>query len=710
VLNKRRRILIAAITLMAAAYAGLSIWQLTRASFSQELDLNLEDSKPYAAIMEAEASIPQPSPIVVCLPCQGPPLAEAGLSALRDISARLTEAGQALGERGWSLRSILTESIPAYQEGQIAFQALDQGAASSEAIRAAIGKMPTLGALFSPDGASWVIYLYPKAPKDLDSLRRLEKLLSGYPDALAAGETWISYVNYGALKRDLSLIVPLTVLFIFLVFLIIERAGFHSLLLCLSVMLPALGTFALYPLFGVRIKTTTLLAPILVITLSTTYVIHVFHHYSAGARDYSSFLKERGTVLFWSGITTLLGYASLILSDFPDLRVNGILIVIGMFLAFFWNLAVLPLFLMERNIRVTKGIFKPSFGKEGNVLSSRRPRGAIAGRIVVLCAYAACVPGIILLKPSMNLRRDLFIPRYGYSKTLAEFSRHYPVSRDICLYVDSGVEGGITDPAFFKGIEAASAAISALPFCGGTQNYAKVVRETGGILGFEGIGESEESIGETLELLPVDPDSPRLYDLGYRTAIIRIGVKDDSLALAREADEGMRKISDIVSESLPGRSVVLAGSLPKIFLVYKAQIASQLYGLIAYFALVFVLVLMRIKSLGKTLLICLGPVLAILSSLGLCGYLGWALSPCLSLAMATLAGVGIDDAFLWHFFRDRPFMRRSALGTALLLVFGLSPLLLSAYSDLMRSACAVIMGFVFSTSYVLKVLPWKQNA
>jgi predicted RND superfamily exporter protein len=695
---------------MAAAYAGLCIWQIARTSFSQDLDLNLDDSKPYAAIMEAEASIPQPSPIVVCLPCQGPPLGESELSALRDITSRLAEAGLALGERGWSLRSILTESIPAYQGGRIAFQPLDQGADSSDAISAAIGKMPTLGALFSPDGASWVIYIYPKAPEDMDALGRLDKLMAGYPAALAAGETWISYVNFSALKRDLCLIIPLTVLFIFLVLLLIERAGPHSFLLCLSVMLPALGTFALYPLFGVQLKTATLLAPILVITLSTTYVIHVFHHYSDGERDYGSFLKERGKVLFWSGITTLLGYASLILSDFPDLRVNGIFIVIGMFLAFFWNLAVLPLFLMERNIRLTKGIFKPSPGNERNILSSRTPRGAMAGRIVVLCAYAACLPGIAFLKPSMNLRKDLFMPRYGYSKTLEEFSRHYPANRDICIYVDSGGEGGITDPAFFKGIEAASAAISALPFCGGTQNYAKVVRETGGILGYGEIEESEESIGETLELLPVDPDSPRLYDLGYRTAIIRIGVKDDSLALAREADEAMRRISDIVSESLPGRSVILAGSLPKILLVYKAQIASQLYGLIAYFALVFVLVLVRIKSLGKTILICLDPVLAILSSLGLCGYLGWALSPCLSLAMATLAGVGIDDAFLWNFFRDRPFMRRSALGTALLLIFGLSPLLLSAYSDLMRSACAVIMGFVFSTSYVLKVLPWKQNA
>jgi predicted RND superfamily exporter protein len=325
-------------------------------------------------------------------------------------------------------------------------------------------------------------------------------------------------------------------------------------------------------------------------------------------------------------------------------------------------------------------------------------------------SIAVCVPGLLLIKPGMNLATGAFMPSFPYSEKLKEFSRRYPAEFDIRLYVDSGREGGIIDPAFFTGLRAAAASIAAFEFSGGVQTYADIVDETGRLLGYGNAAEDERKIGEILEILPVDPASPRLYDLSYRTAILRIQPKPGSLIGFKKSEKAIAQAKAAIERFLPGAAVSVAGSLPLQLLFFKIQVDGQVLSLAIYFAVVFALVLFRLRSLKKAALICAGPLLAILASLGVCGYLGWPFSLCLSLAMAMLAGVGIDDAFIWCFFSHKPSMRRSVLGTALLLAFGLSPLLLSAYSDLMRAVVAGIIGFAFSTSYVLKVLPWKINA
>jgi predicted RND superfamily exporter protein len=710
-MTTRRTILMAVLACAAAVYASFCAFQLTRMTFSISLDSPVANSPAYARMALANTSIPQPDPIVLCMPCDGPLYSEAAINELVRFTETLGLRGEALGARGWTLRSIMTESIPRVEEGSVSFAKLQEAQDRPGAVEAAVRGMPTLRSLFCPSGDAWVVYAYPAAANDIVALRELDKALGAFPSVLAAGGDWIKYQSHLALRRDLLLVLPLSLLLFALFFLIVERAGAHSLLLLAGIILPALGTFALFPLFGQPLKVITILAPILVLSLSTTYVLHVYHHYSEGKKTYRSFFAERGNVLFWSSITTLLGFGSLLFSSLADLRINGAFIICGMFLALFWDLLVLPVCMAERDLKPKKpriDIFGDT-GPAGAKKSKARSWINLA-RIAMLCLYAVCVPGLLLIKPGMNLATGAFMPSFPYSAKLKEFSRRYPAEFDIRLYVDSGREGGIIDPVFYSGLRTAAASIAAFEFSGGVQTYADIVDETGRLLGYGNAGEDERKIGEILEILPVDPDSPRLYDLSYRTAILRIQLKPGSLIGFKESEKAIAQSKAAVERFLPGAAVSVAGSMPLQLLFFKIQIDGQVLSLAIYFAVVFALVLLRLRSLKKAALICAGPLLAILASLGICGYLGWPFSLCLSLAMAMLAGVGIDDAFIWCFFSHKPSMRRSVLGTALLLAFGLSPLLLSAYSDLMRAVVAVIIGFAFSTSYVLKVLPWKKSA
>jgi len=136
---------------------------------------------------------------------------------------------------------------------------------------------------------------------------------------------------------------------------------------------------------------------------------------------------------------------------------------------------------------------------------------------------------------------------------------------------------------------------------------------------------------------------------------------------------------------------------------------GQLQGLVLYFLIVFTLLAVFYKSPLKSLAVCASPAVAILASLGICGYAGWGLTPTLSIAVASIAGVGIDDAILWSAYSRRPGMRGSVIGTTVLLVCGLAPLLLSYHLELIRGVIAVMIGLIFSTMIVLKVLPWKQE-
>lgn len=685
------------------AYLVLCATLLTGLRFDSNLSLDMTDNIAYQQMVKAEALLPQPNPLIVLLPCNDSRFAASSLEALSSLVAKLVAEAANAGAEGWTVRSILGESIPLAEDESIKFQELSAYSNNGEALRRAIESYPTLGNLFCPNGDAWMLYLYPFGETD-GIIRTLEHLRPFYPEIIISGSSWMTYQSTKLLSRDLLVIIPLSILAIVLVFILYEKAGKRSILLTLGSVLPSIGTIALYPVFGYPLKVSTILAPLLVLALSTTYVVHVYHHSQAGKKALATFYQERGKVIFWSGITTLLGFASLILSPIDDIRTNGFFIILGMVMAFIWDLGLLPLYFSftVSEIKPAKIVLRESQRYNGG--SHQK-----LWRIGVVALVLLLVSGIRFLKITDLPVDSYIVSSQQFDLDIERLKEYIPLMNEVITYIDSGVEGGIVDPDFFARTKSCALALQNLPGIRSVYVYSDIIEELAKGVSYPSDAlESETGIGELLELIPLDADSPRLYDLSYRTAVFKINIDADtqSLGLSINRTRAIRAVfKDYYDESM----ITIAGSWPRLEISIIGFAKGQVVGLVFYFIIVLVLLVIFLRLPRKSLVICTSPALAILASLGFCGYAGWGLTPTLSLALASIAGVGIDDAIIWGIYSHRPAMKRSVLGTTVLLLLGLAPLLLSYHLELIRGVIAVMIGLILSTLIVLKVLPWKEE-
>ncbi len=690
---KHQKIILFGIIGLTIFFLAFCIWGMRSIRFEAGLNMDVDGDTRYQAMLDAEQLLPQPNPIIVCLPVNGSALDSDTLGRLHELQEGI-QAGLA-AYPAWSLRSIFTVDLPRSEGQSLGFQRIDPAEGASAQIATAFEIFPSLKSLFCPKADAWFIFLYPPEKASYQEFLALDTALRAFPDVSAAGSAWLHFQSSRAMQRDLAIIIPILCSIILCYFLFIERAGLLSLLLVTATLLPAFGTMSFYPLFGFALKPSTVLAPILVLTLSTTYVIHVFHHFGREEKSYLSFLKSRGNIILWSGLSTILGFASLLLSPIPDLRTNGLFVILGMFMAFAWDLVALPFFVHSK-----RWLRDENFSQTPR----RQPKPVVIISLSCL-PFLFLLPGLAFVRSESLDIESFFTPRSEYAKNLRSFSSFQRIPRYIDLYVDTGREGGIADPGFFNQASEFTKELEIAPFVLSVYGYQEPIEETAHALGIKNGALSESGIAEILELLPVDEETPRFYDLGYRRVLFRVGVANfDGLSYQGIIDHVM----DLAKYGFRGMDLTIAGSWPRYLLSNKALVRGQILGLVAYFFVLFALVFMRIKSLKKALLVCLAPAAAILSALGVVGYLGWGLTPTISLSVAALAGVCVDDAFIWCFFSHERGMRRSVLGTTVVICAGLSPLLLSMHTDLIRGGLIAIIGFILSCIFILGILPWKK--
>lgn len=659
----------------------------------------MKSNAEYQRITELEQRLQQPNPIIICLPAEaGTAFNLAEVQKIFALSTLLEESAQNAAGQAWRVRSIFSERVPQLHNDVVQYVELRSLRDNPDSLQEVITQYPTLGRLFCPQNNAWFVYVYPDEGNINTILAKLEKLLKAYPSALVSGSRWVGYLSTKAMQHDMAVALPLTVLAILCIFVFMERAGRWSLALTLAVLLPAIGTLALYPLHDITLKTLTILAPILVLILSTTYVIHVFHHFSHPGANIRTLYQERGQVLLWSNGTSILGFGSLLLSPLDDLRTNGVFIIIGLFIAAFWTLFILPLCLSSKGFKTKEAGNRAN--KSENI--KRQPRL----RILYVLLILSCMPGLFFLQSGSTNIYDFFSPQFAYTEKLKQFSSFLPISGEIHLYIDSGREYGLIEPDFYENIKLLRADLEELETVSSVYAYSDLIQEAARVLHIA--ANSPESIGETMELLPLDKDMPLLYDFNWRLTLLRLVVNIDNNS-SIQTERMIQKIKDSAYLYFPKETVQTGGSIVLSELGMRGLRTGQLYGLAGYFICVFIAVFIRLRSLRKSLQVCVGPLLSILTILGLSAYLGWNLSPMLSLSLASLAGVGIDDSFIWAFFSHNPKLKKSVIATTFTLCCGLATLLFSYHTDLIRGTILIITGFILCTFFILEVLPWYKE-
>ncbi len=466
--------------------------------------------------------------------------------------------------------------------------------------------------------------------------------------------------------HDTSTFIPAGMVLIALLLYVSFRSRRGVVLPLLVVFLSIMGTLGLMAWFGLMLSVITSIMPIMLIAVASAYGIHIITRYfedcanlppEADSKEIvTSVIEHMMRPLFLAGLTTMIGFLSLLSHILPASREVGILTAFGVVLAFGVSITLIPAVLV-----LTK---KPSLERqsknEANRLLSRilvrigkvvfHHRNLIFVAFALITIIAAI--GIPLVELDSN-PLNYYSPESSVRVVNDIIEEHFGGSTTMSVVV----EGDIKSPDVLNQIDQIQKFLDGREGIGYTlaiTDFIKLMNQSmnGGDPAYYKIPESRQLVSQYLLLYSWESSDGYLdsyVDYDYQSAqiVIRLNTMDVyyMVDLQKELDQFLNENIRVDNQPKSEGYAVLLGNLMPMMV--KGQIRSLVLSVILA-ALVTGLVF---RSLSAALISAMPLAFAIAGVFGLMGYLGIYLNTATSMLSSIMIGIGIDYTihFLFRF-------------------------------------------------------------
>jgi predicted RND superfamily exporter protein len=233
---------------------------------------------------------------------------------------------------------------------------------------------------------------------------------------------------------------------------------FSTLLIVLTSAVTAMGAAGW---MGITLSTASAIAPVIILTLAVSDSIHLLvsmlyylEHGKTKEEAIQEALRINFEPVFWTSITTAVGFLSMLSCDSPPFQDLGVIVAIGVTAAFFLSITLLPALmaiLPVGKVRVNQNRLRRFFDMDrlGHwVVAKRDP---LLWGIVLLTLFLAA--GFFRLELSDNFAEYLD-DRYEVRRVSDYLEANIPAFNGIDYLMDSGEEGGVNEPAYLRKLEA----------------------------------------------------------------------------------------------------------------------------------------------------------------------------------------------------------------------------------------------------------------
>ncbi len=299
-----------------------------------------------------------------------------------------------------------------------------------------------------------------------DIISQYEGVLSD--DIRAAGSPSVGISLGESITKDFTNFTFLSVLIVGIILFIIFRRMSGVFMPIVVMIFGSAATLSTMALLDTPMQMTTAILPSFLMAVCVGDSIHLlsifYQRYDAGeskAEAISSALKHTGVALFFTSVTTAAGLASFSTSDLYPIANLGIYGAVGAVYAFIYTIFVLPSLLMlfpvkHRQREVKQSTFVTVFINDCVRLSTRSPK------IVAVCGISLFI-GSVVLALQLNFTHDSmkWFPedhpvRLAVLKTEERLGGTMPIE----VVIDTGRDGGATDPELLKKLDQALTDIS----------------------------------------------------------------------------------------------------------------------------------------------------------------------------------------------------------------------------------------------------------
>lgn len=458
----------------------------------------------------------------------------------------------------------------------------------------------------------------------------------------------------------------------------------------LVVVMTLLVTMALWPLLGYPYNGNTQIIPSFLLAVGIADAVHIlsifYRHYDNGMEKFQAItqsMRETAIAVLLTTITTAVGLLSFLASDMMPTMTMGLFGAIGVMMALFYTLALLPALLAILPIR-RHSVQAGQPGEEGEEKTGLILRGvdATVDAFARLGVEHAKTVGIATLAISLVAIAGLVQVRLEHDP-LSWYPDDNPLRKGIAL-VDEHMDGSmfasiilkthqqntLHDPQFLNVMQDIETHLKNLTYADIKTNNAisllSIVKEThralnGNDPAFFSIPQDRELVAQ--ELLLFESGSDDMYDFtDHDLSLARIDIRlqwgnvlyyRDYVKLIQQEIETVLK-----AHNMPQVEVKVVGLLAIFGETLYNLLIDTIESYLMAFLVVFLIMWMMMESFRGGLIAIIPNLFPILFTVGMIGWLDIPLNIITSTIGCIIIGISVDDTihFMHHF---RRYMQQS---------------------------------------------------
>ena len=496
-----------------------------------------------------------------------------------------------------------------------------------------------------------------------NSIDRLIAEFPGQGRIHIGGLPYLRGVIADNMQKDLARLMPIGLL-IMVIFLFLCFRDLRGVILpFLIVLMSIIVAFGSLEMLGWSLQMPLIILPVILIAIANDYGIHLIARYQYEIQQWPDgtspdkhevivrMNKSLGKPVFVAGLTTIAGFLTLYSHIVEAAKHLGVIASIGIAFALVGSILFIPAVLSifplakKRTIKTSQGLIAGALKAVGRIVVTRPGRVTVFSLAIVIVISL----GINKLLVDTSLI-SFFSPKSEAAVADAIIDKDFGGNTSISLMV----EGDIKDPEIMKEMDSVIKDMEQDKDIGSVTSIASVVKQLNKVLNYDDpayfrIPDTREEIAQLLELYSFggDPDDfEKMLSFDYDKALITAQISSPSMKTLAE------KLDYIKTKTGNNDYFTLAGGFGEIMAdLAAALVRGQIISLTLSIVLITVIVGFLFRSLKSALLSALPIIIAVLTLMGLMGFMKIELSIVTTMLTSIMVGAGVDYTihFLWHY-------------------------------------------------------------
>jgi len=465
---------------------------------------------------------------------------------------------------------------------------------------------------------------------------------------------------------QMGITAPLTGFFIMILLFLLFRKGIFLIPPMTDAMLAVCWAMGLLIGMGFTVHIMSSMIPIFLMPIALLDDIHIlsdfFDRYPAikdRRKTIIATMKDLYRPMFFTSITSAVGFGSLALADIPPVRVFGLFVAFGIMAAWLFSHTIVPAIIMLMNEEKLAAFLEKRHEKVSFLDRILKRLGAFAfmrSKIILLGAAILLVVGIIGIKQIRINDNPVkwFKPNHKIRIADNAMNNFFGGTYMAYLAVEGNNEDAIKRPEVMSYIDNLQESLGKSAIVGKTSSIADIVKRINYVLhdenkSFNVIPKNQDEIGQYLFLFSMtgDPnDLDNFIDYGSEKANIWVQMKGGENIQMRQVEEST---NDFIEKNPPPIGITIRWSgLTYINKVWQnLMVFGMLKAILGSFLVVFLLMAFEFRSIRLGIISMLPLTFAIISSYGLIGFMGKDYDMPIAVCSSLSLGMAIDFAI--HF-------------------------------------------------------------